>query len=325
HAWGSLSAHWGSRYFYPFIIMGGLLALILMRRGLAQYWPEAKGWRYWLGRSARIDYWLLVANPLIKLVLFSGMLAWAGSLANHVSPRAEATPETAWLWAIPLTLCLFLSNDFMRWLTHWAMHRVPFMWSFHKVHHAAESMTFATAERHHFMDVVFVTVPFILTASLVNAVFILTTGIAASPIAIYGANIILVVFNAFAGAMRHGPFFVSFGERIERWLISPGMHQLHHSRRQVHYDKNFGGALAIWDRMFGTWEPATEGLDALSDGIGLGPEDDRLLDPLGVFYGPFAEVGGQVVTEIRKITEPEGPALEAARTPADQDLILRGR
>jgi sterol desaturase/sphingolipid hydroxylase (fatty acid hydroxylase superfamily) len=43
---------------------------------------------------------------------------------------------------------------------------------------------------------------------------------------------------------------------IEKWLMSPKQHQIHHSRK--HFDKNYGGFVSIWDRMFGSLQLSNE-------------------------------------------------------------------
>ena len=56
---------------------------------------------------------------------------------------------------------------------------------------------------------------------------------------------------------------------LEKVLISPAQHQLHHSLDERHYDKNFGAALAIWDWIFGSLHHSED-----IDNLVLGVEDD---------------------------------------------------
>ena len=48
--------------------------------------------------------------------------------------------------------------------------------------------------------------------------------------------------------------------------MSPAQHQLHHSQSEKHYDRNFGVALSVWDRMFGSFHHSVS--ETLSFGIG---------------------------------------------------------
>jgi hypothetical protein len=54
------------------------------------------------------------------------------------------------------------------------------------------------------------------------------------------------------GQLRHSHLPLRFCAGLERMLVSPAMHQLHHSVDPRHHDKNFGLAFAIWDRLLGT-------------------------------------------------------------------------
>jgi sterol desaturase/sphingolipid hydroxylase (fatty acid hydroxylase superfamily) len=45
---------------------------------------------------------------------------------------------------------------------------------------------------------------------------------------------------------------------LETFLNTPSHHRVHHGSNQVYLDRNYGGILIIWDRLFGTWEPEGE-------------------------------------------------------------------
>ncbi|MEM9880066.1 MAG: sterol desaturase family protein [Pseudomonadota bacterium] len=283
--WAQVAVSPSSRYFWPYIVGGAMIACFAWRFGRATFYTEAKKPAYWLGASARVDYAHVVLNPIIKILLFTGLITAAGALGQNAIGAAPPKPH-AWAYAAALTLALFVADDFMRFFTHWLMHKVPIFWSFHRVHHAAESMTFATADRSHFAEMAFVTLPLVMTYAVVNAAFIVFTGIETQPFAVAGANIFLVAFNVVGGAFRHAPMWVSFGPMLERWLISPAMHHVHHSARPIHFDKNMGGTLAIWDRLFGThYIPA--GAHELSRGVGLGSDGKALKSVAGALLEPF--------------------------------------
>lgn len=52
---------------------------------------------------------------------------------------------------------------------------------------------------------------------------------------------------------------LSYGKKLEKWLLSPAQHQLHHSVEKQHYEKNFGVVLAICDRLGNTLIPYEQG------------------------------------------------------------------
>ena len=136
---------------------------------------------------------------------------------------------------------------------------------------------------------------------LINGVFIGLFGAKVTVETIAGANIFLFVFNVCGGVLRHSPFWISFGPNVERWLISPAMHQIHHSEKLAHFDRNLGGSLAIWDRMFGTLYIPKAG-EVESFGIGAETTDFRSLRV--IFFRPFAAAGTLIQRRLKKFERP---------------------
>ena len=91
--------------------------------------------------------------------------------------------------------------------------------------------------------------------------------------------------------LRHSHIWLSWGDRIEGWLISPAQHQLHHSVEPRHFDRNLGSALAIWDRWFGTLVKASS--VTRPPDVGLGNE--TLPSFLALYYQPFLLAFKQLV------------------------------
>ena len=68
----------------------------------------------------------------------------------------------------------------------------------------------------------------------------------------YGANAIVFAFNVAGSNLRHSHVRISYGRVVERVLISPAQHQIHHSVDPRHGDRNFGTVLAVWDWIGGS-------------------------------------------------------------------------
>ena len=66
-----------------------------------------------------------------------------------------------------------------------------------------------------------------------------------------GLHTIIWAFNL-VGNLRHWQVWLSYGPTLNRWLISPAHHQLHHSYEPRHLGCNRGFELAVWDRLYGT-------------------------------------------------------------------------
>jgi len=280
------------RHFWLYVLCGMAIAVFAHRIGGDDRKFHAVFFRkeVWQSRSAYIDYTILILNPVIFVFAIDWVLKTLWNLIPLISDGvrslgADLSTESGSVWvAVALTVTLYLVNDFMRWWLHYLQHKVPLLWEFHKIHHSAEHLNFATAERFHPLDTVFFSVGSISAAAIVNGAFI---GLFGDQLTVYqlgGANIIFFGTNLIGGVLRHSPAWVSFGPKIEKWLISPAMHQIHHSSDPKHWDKNMGGGLAIWDRMGGTLY-VPEGREELQFGIGEESEDYRTL--YGVYVEPL--------------------------------------
>ena len=73
-----------------------------------------------------------------------------------------------------------------------------------------------------------------------------------SKIEFLGANVFSFVFLFFGANLRHSHVKLKYFNWVENIFISPLQHQIHHSSNPIHFDKNLGAKLAIWDWIFGT-------------------------------------------------------------------------
>ena len=81
-------------------------------------------------------------------------------------------------------------------------------------------------------------------------------------------------------------------------LVTPSNHRVHHAQNERYIDKNYGGMLILWDRMFGSWFPATE-YERLGFGIGLGAGRPDLREP-GAVVG-VQDVDAVVAESLRAV------------------------
>lgn len=73
-----------------------------------------------------------------------------------------------------------------------------------------------------------------------------------SPYTVLGVNICNFLFLLCGANLRHSHIPFSYPSWVERIFISPSQHQIHHSKDEFHWDKNFGSKCALWDYLFGT-------------------------------------------------------------------------
>ncbi|MEO1086469.1 MAG: sterol desaturase family protein, partial [Acidobacteriota bacterium] len=186
----------------------------------------------------------------VAVELFNDLLAGVG-VRNLVAVEIGSWPVWLQLFA------LFVVRDFVQWNTHRLLHRVPFLWNFHKVHHSVEQMGFAAHLRYHWMEnVVYRSVEYI-------------------PLAMIGFGIddffIVHIFTLAVGHFNHSNIRVPLGPL--RYLFNnPQMHIWHHAKSLPEgrpYGMNFGLTLSVWDYLFGTACIPSDGRD-----IELGFEGD---------------------------------------------------
>jgi sterol desaturase/sphingolipid hydroxylase (fatty acid hydroxylase superfamily) len=263
--------------------------IFTLRNFLAFCFPASE----WKGHSARTDVVLYFIGKITDPVLGAMGLLLTGVITFYVSKYLSAAgfpvhaTKGGVIAAIGLGLVFFLANDFANFLTHLAEHQVPFLWEFHKVHHTATFLSPLTTAREHPLVMLF--------DSLVGGTFV---GILAGAAKVYfGFSVpemlgMAATANTFGtlvvlDSIRHSQFPVSFGW-FDKLLISPHMHQLHHSLKEAHWNKNMGNKLAIWDGMFKTiFFPLRD--EKLAYGSGSAEEDHEYRSALRCYAVPFVK------------------------------------
>jgi len=172
-------------------------------------------------------------------------------------------------WARFILGFLLLDLSFYYW--HVANHKVPFLWRFHNVHHIDPDLDVSTGFRFHFGEV--------LLSTLFRVVQVGLIGMSFATLAVYEA-----VFQANT-LFQHSN--VRLPIRLERLLnkvlVTPRMHGIHHSQVQPETNSNFGVVFPFWDRLH-----RTIGLNVPQSMIEIGiagystPDDNRLWDALAL-------------------------------------------
>lgn len=199
-----------------------------------------------------------VGNVLSRFVLPVGILAFALEQPPGLLSRLEL-PYAAHL------LLIFLLLDLWRYWEHRVFHKIPLLWRAHLVHHSDTDIDVTTTERHHPLEVL-VSLSFML--GLVAAL-----GIPADALGLY--LLIGTAVALWSHANLHLPDVL---ERGLRWfIVTPGLHAVHHSALRAQTNSNYGTVLTLWDHLFGTY---TDPAKAVIEHTGLEyfhqAEDSRL-------------------------------------------------
>jgi Fe(3+) dicitrate transport protein len=280
-----------SRTFWPFLLIAALLAVAIeaRRRGLrASLHAAVAPWRH---PSAMLDVQLLVVRQLLGLLGWIPRIGSAWLLATALVRVLDASlgrPTTPAIpvWGVTLaySALAFLAWDASRYVLHKALHTWPLLWQFHQVHHSAEVLTPLTFHRIHPVEsALHEARSALVTGVLAGAAYWLFRD-AATIASVFGVEALGFWFNAATGNLRHSHVWLRFGPRVERWLLSPAQHQLHHSADPGAYGCNYGTWLALWDRWDGTLRLAGP-TPPRAYGIDRSRNHDGSL--VGALVGPF--------------------------------------
>ena len=264
-------------------------------------------------RSTKTDIgWLLfncfVYGGIFGMAGLSYQFITNGVLNGLIATLGPVTPS-----ALPelaqraiVTAVLFFAYEFGYWFDHFLKHRIPALWELHKVHHTAEVLTPVTSFRMHPLDTLVFGHILAATAALANGVLAYSFGDTTYQYALSGTNIILVVFIHLYVHLQHTHIWIAFRGALGRLFISPAHHQIHHSTNPVHFNKNLGSCLAIWDWLFGTLYIPAKTPERLTYGVEPAIPDAHTIS--GEFLSPFGRSFGVLFGWLRR-----RPVTEAAQ------------
>lgn len=258
----------------------------------------------WLNPSTLLDFQYFILAYFAFSVLFGYTLltglgvshAACAGLTQLLGPNVTPTDIPAVVKGL-IIFALYMAFELAYWLDHFLSHKIPFLWEFHKVHHSATVLTpFANWRVHPVDSIVYMNIQAIIvgcTSGLVQyfageAFSLTSTAIVA---------VLLSIYMALWGHAQHSQFWISCTGLAGRIFLSPAHHQIHHSNNPIHFDKNFGASLALWDWLFRTLHvPQRQ-----NEHIRFGTDGDAHLKRLipSVVY-PFLYAWQQFIAMFRK-------------------------
>lgn len=172
--------------------------------------------------------------------------------------------------------------------SHRIEHRVPILWEFHKIHHGDERMNTSTWARDHFLQESWRAFFSVFTLGMIIDLHPAEAGKAA----LYSTVFLVALSMFYHSAVRvQLPW-------LDRILVTPQVHRIHHSVDVEHHNQNFAGVLPIFDIVFGTYHrPVREEFPA----TGLGPDSPAPRSLLSAQFGPLFAVG-----RLLRLTKHEG-------------------
>lgn len=226
---------WYTNYFWGLVV----ISLVVWGLEIAFPWRKEQS-------IIRQDFWLDGFYMFFNFFIFSIVISGVYQILElffadiNITMKSLAIIDIAkWPMVVQL-LVFFIVLDFVQWFTHVLLHKYPFLWKFHKVHHSVKEMGFAAHLRYHWME---------------NILY--------KPLKTFGVMILggfepaqayIVHFTAISiGHLNHANIKITWGP-LKYFLNNPVMHLYHHAYTlpEGKYGVNYGISLSLWDYLFNT-------------------------------------------------------------------------
>ena len=142
-----------------------------------------------------------------------------------------------WHWIV-----CFVLLDFLIYWFHRGGHRINFLWAAHVTHHQCEEYNLTVAFRNNILPSSFRAIWFCSLALLGFSPYLI---------------IICLSVSGIWQILLHTTVIKRLGW-LERFMVTPSAHRVHHASNEQYLDKNFGAVFIIWDKCLGTYEPEQE-------------------------------------------------------------------
>jgi len=245
-------------------ILGAMALVALLETGIPLHARDERH-RSHLGPNLALTFITFATNMLFNVALLLALALL----------RAKGLGILRWLGLGPFAsaIAAVVLLDFSFYLAHVAMHKVPALWRFHRVHHSDPVVDVTTTIRQHPGE------------GLIRYAFLglwaCALGVGLRAYAVYR------LWSVINGLLEHANIRVS--RRLDRALSLvttwPNMHKIHHSREASETDSNYGNIFSWFDRLFATYTPSWRGAAVVA---GLdGHDDPALQTTAGLLAMPF--------------------------------------
>lgn len=244
-AWLDSQASDIAQYFLLTTVQVAVVAFVL--RPMENVWPVE---RWDQRRTTAIDcrYTLIklfLVLPLFTYLVLYPLNQWMGGDSNGDGAGLISIQQgIPWLAHHPVVLFLvyYAIYDFVYYVVHRLQHRIPWWWALHSLHHSQRQLNCWSNDRDHYLDDM-------LEALIVAGVGVVI-GVAPTEYAL------LILFGELLQNLGHANIRVRFGPVLNKLLVEPNYHRLHHMRldpdRPTLHQCNYAFIFPIWDILFGT-------------------------------------------------------------------------
>jgi sterol desaturase/sphingolipid hydroxylase (fatty acid hydroxylase superfamily) len=218
-------------YAIPFFVV----LLVLEYLSFRQVRDEQSDLIGYEARDTRTSLTMGLGNVAINFVWKFAVLALYVVIYELTPLRLD--PSDWWVWVL-----LFFADDFSYYWFHRVSHESRAFWASHVVHHSSQHYNLSTALRQTWVPMTYL--PFWLWMPAV--------GFEPWMVLLAQAWSLIYQFWIHTEKVRKLP------RPLEAVLNTPSHHRVHHGINEQYLDRNYGGILIIWDKLFGTYEPEGE-------------------------------------------------------------------
>ncbi len=186
-------------------------------------------------RETLANFAIAIVHAVLERTLFGLVFVLGLFWAESLTPLS--IPLTWWSWALALT-----AADFTYYWMHRFEHEVRILWAYHTVHHSSPEYNLTTSLRLAWVE------------GLIEwGFFVPMLVIGFDAVQTLVALAIVVSYQTWVHTEKIGRL-----GRLDRVFNTPSKHRVHHGSNRRYLDRNYGGILILWDRLFGTYQAEDE-------------------------------------------------------------------
>ena len=244
------------------------ILLVFLESIIPAYQLSKKKWQH--------DFFNLIIG-LVNVLLTALVLSLLFSLTSDIIKDKEIGLSYVLghhsTWTLIATLLLF---DCCMYFWHRLNHRVPFLWQFHALHHIDEAMDASSAVRFHFVE--------IILSCLYRLPLMFVLGMPLEWMLLYEVCLLPVIL------FHHSAIKIpqSLETCLAIFIVTPGIHRVHHSPKSELCHSNYSSILSIWDRLFGSFKGQSLNKD-MTYGLKGMHDDSRIKSIISMYLLKFLQ------------------------------------
>jgi len=225
-------------------------------------------YRHFNLKDYKIIFFIHVFNRFVsRFIAIAAVSFCIGLLEKYAILKTDIT----WYWLI----YGYIVWELAHFVYHYLAHKVRLLWCLHSTHHAPEGMNLSVSFAHFFLEGPY--------ADVIRTSICIILGV--SPPLLF---LIMFIDGTWGAFIHAGENLMKDGRMgfLNRIILTPSHHRVHHARNPLYMDTNFCNLLNIWDRVFGTFQ-YEKGDVKVEYGITREINPDNFLD---VYFGEIVSL-----------------------------------